>query len=177
VPLGSLKTIKDSELGFVMQVPESWEVTTEWLTPPEGYAGLVYRTDLYGKYQKMYDGTYEYPDFYITTYAISRDWDQAMRADNRKHHWNESTVIINKLVFDRYELKTNDTVLVEYIMRKTSANLRGFANVIFLKIDSSSVYQQGDLESLVSTFHYITAEEVKSPGVEEIKRIGDYTFS
>ena len=174
VTLGPLKTIKDSELWFTLQVPESWEVTTERMSNPEGYAGLVYVTYLYNN--PLLFNTHE---FYIITYAISRDWDQAVRDTYRNRKMNESTVTINGITFDRFESKTDDHVKVAYVVRKGSANERGFASVIEYSLNSSSQYQQKDFESFLSTFRYLGAKEIKSAAGEEIKmneRSQDYSF-
>jgi len=164
VTLGPLKTIKDSELWFTLQVPESWEVTTERMSNPEGYAGLVYVTYLYNN--PLLFNTHE---FYIITYAISRDWDQAVRDTYRNRKMNESTVTINGITFDRFESKTDDHVKVAYVVRKGSANERGFASVIEYSLNSSSQYQQKDFESFLLTFRYLGAKEIKSAAGEEIK--------
>ena len=159
--LGPLKTIKDSELWFTMQVPETWEVTTERISNPEGYEGLVYETTLYNN------------EFFILTYAISRSQDQSFRSYYRDT-WtplpNESTIIINGITFDRFESKTDNDVQVAYVVRKISANERGFASVIEYSLNASSEYQQKDFESLISTFDYKDAKEIKSAVGEEITR-------
>jgi hypothetical protein len=162
VTLGPLKTIKDSELWFTMQVPEFWEVTTERMSIPEGYEGLAYNTHLYNN-----------DVFSIITYAITRGQDQDLRNYYRAT-WtplpNESTVTINGILFDRFESKSNDHVKVAYVVRKGSANERGFASVIEYSLNSSSQYQQKDFESFISTFQYKGAKEIKSAAGEEIKR-------
>lgn len=166
---GPLKTIRDSELWFTIQVPESWEVKTERMPIPEGYSGIVYVTYLYN-YQGFFSNTRE---FYIITYAISRDYDQALRTFYRDT-WiprpNESTVRINGITFDRFESKKNDAVSVAYVAKKSSANERGFASVIEYFVNSSSQYRQQDFESSLSTFRYIAAEDIQSAPGEEIKR-------
>jgi hypothetical protein len=168
VTLGPLKTIKDSELWFTIQVPESWKVTTERISNPEGYEGLVYVTYLYDDPVRF--NTHE---FYIITYAITRDFDQAVR-NTYRDTWtplpNESTVKINGITFDRFESKSGDKVIVAYVVRKSSANERGFASVIEYSIDSSSQYQQKDFESFISTFDYKDAKDIKLAVGEEIKR-------
>jgi hypothetical protein len=162
---GPLKTIKDSELWFTMQVPESWKVTTRQQSIPEGYEGLVYVTTLYDN--PIPFNTYE---FYIITYAITRDFDQAFRNSYRST-WTpvpiESTVIINGITFDRFESKIGDTVKVAYVVRKKSANERGFASVIEYAVNASSTYQQANLESFIATFQYKGAKEIKTVSGEE----------
>lgn len=152
-----------------MQVPESWEVKTERLPNPEGYSGLVYVTYLYN-YQSYFENTQE---FYILTYAISRDYDQSLRTYFR-NTWTplptESTVTINGITFDRFESKKNDDVRVAYVVRKSSANERGFASAIEYSVNSSSQYRQDDFESYISTFRYATAKSIKSAAGEEVKR-------
>ena len=163
-----LKTIKDSELWFTMQVPESWEVKTGRISNPEGYEGLVYMTYLHDNPVPF--NTHE---FYIITYAISRSQDQSFR-NYYRDKWtplpNESTIIINGITFDRFESKTDNDVQVAYVVRKISANERGFASVIEYSLDSSSQYQRKDFESFISTFQYEGAKEIKSAAGEEIKR-------
>ena len=163
-----LKTIKDSELWFTMQVPETWKVTTERISNPEGYEGLVYVTYLYDN--PLLFNTHV---FYIITYAITRDIDQTVR-NTYRDTWtplpNESTVKINGITFDRFESRSTDNVKVAYVVRKSSANERGFASVIEYSLESSSQYQQKDFESFISTFQYKGAKEIKSATGEEIKR-------
>ena len=165
--LGPLKTIKDSELWFTMQVPESWKVTTERLSNPKGYEGLVYMTYLYDN--SVLSNTHE---FYIITYAITLDFDQDVRNYYRAT-WtplpNETTVKINGIIFDRFESKSDDNVKVAYVVRKGSANERGFASVIEYSCNSSSQYQQKDFESFISTFQYKGSKDIKSVAGEEIK--------
>jgi hypothetical protein len=163
--LGPLKTIKDPELWFTMQVPASWDVSTEQLPNPEGYEGLVYVTYLYNN--PVLFNTHE---FYILTYAITRNFDQAIRDTYRKRKMNESTVIIHGITFDRFESKSDDNVYVVYVVRKSSANERGFASLIEYSLNSSSNYQQNDYESLISTFRYVTARDIPLLSGEEIKR-------
>ena len=161
--LGPLKTIKDSELWFTMQVPESWNVTTERIPNPGGYEGLTYITHLY-------DGNV----FYIITYAITRGQDQDIRNYFRAS-WtplpNESTVTINGITFDRFESKSYDNIDVAYVVKKSSANERGFASLIEYSLNSSSKDQQKNFESFISTFQYKGAKEIKSATGEEIKRL------
>jgi len=161
--LGPLKTIKDSDLWFTMQVPASWEVKTEPIPIPEGYVGIIYETYLF-----------EPQEFYIITYAISRDFDQSVRNRYRNtlpQLLNESTVTINRIIFDRFEWKTEKIVKVAYVVRKGSANERGFASVILYTVNSSSQYQQKDFESFISTFKYETPEDIKSAVGEETKKV------
>jgi len=164
VTSGPLKTIKDSELWFTMQVPESWVVSTERMSNPEGYEGLVYVTYLYDN-----PVLFNNHEFYIITYAITRNFDQAFRDSYRNTKMNESTVTINGIIFDRFESKTDDHVKVAYVVRKGSANERGFASVIEYSLNSSSQYQQKDFESFLSTFQYKGAKEIKTAAGEEIK--------
>ena len=158
----SLKIIKDSELWFSMKVPDSWEVTTKRISNPEGYEGLVYDTILYKN-----------DEFHIITYAISRSQDQSFR-NYYRDSWtpppNESAVTINGITFDRFESKSDGNVKVAYVGRKSSANERGFASVIEYVSNSLQGYTQNDFESFISTFHYMTAKEIKSASGEEIKR-------
>jgi len=168
VTSGPLKKIKDPELWFTMQVPESWEVTTERMSNPEGYEGLLFVTYLFNN--PLLFNTHE---FYILTYAITRDFDNAVRNSYRVT-WtprpHESTVTINGIIFDRFESRTDDYVKVAYVVRKASANERGFASIIEYKIDSSSQYQQKEYESLISTFRYIPQDDIEDTVGEEIKR-------
>ena len=164
---GPSKTIKDSELWFTMQVPASWEVTTERISNSEGYEGLVYLTYLYDD-PDLSDAH----QFYIFTYAITRGQDQAVRTLYRDT-WtplpNESTVTINGITFDRFESRTDSNVKVAYVVRKGSANERGFASVIEYSVNSSGQYRQKDFESFISTFQYKSAKDIKSAAGEEIK--------
>jgi hypothetical protein len=162
VTLGPLKAVKDPELWFYLQVPESWVVTSERISIPEGYMGLIYETSLYNNAK-----------FHILTYAITRNQDQDLRNYYRSSwtpHPNESTVMINGITFDRFESKSGADVSVAYVVRKGSANERGLASVIEYSIDSSGPYPLEDFESLISTFHYVAADEINDIPGEEIKR-------
>jgi hypothetical protein len=150
-----------------MQVPESWKVSTERIPNPEGYEGLVYVTFLHDN-----PVLYNDHEFYIITYAITRNFDQTLRENYRNKKMNESAVTINGITFDRFESKTDDQVKVAYVVRKSSANERGFASLIEYSLNASSQYQQTDFESLISTFQHKGAKEIKLAAGEEIKMDG-----
>ncbi len=168
VTSGPLKTIKDSELWFTLQVPESWVARTGRMSNPEGYEGLVYMTQFSDDPVRARS-----PDFSIMTYAITRDLDQAVRTWYRDT-WtplpNETTVIINGITFDRFESKTGEITRVAYVVRKNSANERGFASVIEYSLNATSQYHQDDFEFLITTFQYKTAKDIKLATGEEIQR-------
>jgi hypothetical protein len=163
-----LKILKDYDSGFTIQVPASWDVITEKMPIPEGYSGIVYLTSLYNN-----QGFVNTHEFFILTYASSRDYDQTMRTYFRDT-WTpkamETTVRINGITLDRFESKITDDISVAYVARKSSANERGFASVIECSVNTSSEYNQQDYESNISRFRYLDANSIKTAPGEEIKK-------
>jgi hypothetical protein len=160
--ISPVKDIKDSELLFTLQVPVEWHVTTHRLKNPENTEGLMYQTDLVG------DNV-----FYIHTYTISRSQDQNYRDQFRQ--WSpapaETTVTINDITYDRFESTAGGTTTVAYVARKTSANERGYASVLYFTANTSNRFEMEDYEKVVSSFRYFEGSSAgKMPG-EEIERI------
>lgn len=156
------KDIKDSELLFTLQVPVEWNVTTYRISNARNTEGLMYQTDIVGN-----------NTFSIRTYAITRNQDQAYRAENRM--WSpapvETTVKINDITFDRFESTANGTTNVSYVVRKSSANERGYASVLSFTANTSNLFEKEDFEKIVSSFRYFTGSSAGSMPGQEIFRL------
>lgn len=160
--ISQVREIKDTELLFSLQVPVEWNVSTYRIKNPDSVEGLSFRTNL-----QPYDG------FYIETYAISRNQDQAYR--DRFREWipepEETAVTVNGITFDRFESESGGRENVSYVVRKSSANERGFASIIFYSANKSHRFEQEDFETVISTFRYFpNAFAAGMPG-DEIPRI------
>ncbi|MFA5268931.1 MAG: hypothetical protein WC379_13250 [Methanoregula sp.] len=156
------RDVKDSELLFSLQVPVEWDVTTYRLKNSDITEGLLYQTDLIGD-----------DVFNIHTYAISRGQDQAYRDEFRM--WSpapaETTVTMNDITFDRFESTLDGKTRIAYVVRKSSANERGYASVLFFSSDTSNPFEKEDFEKVVSSFRYLTGNTVGTMAGEEIPRI------
>jgi hypothetical protein len=73
-------------------------------------------------------------------------------------------------LFDRFESNDGETARVAYVVRKTSANERGLASVIEYSADPASQYRQADFELFISTFRYVTGDDIQDIAGEEITR-------
>jgi hypothetical protein len=159
--VSQVRDIKDSELLFTLQVPAEWSVSTHRLVNPDNSEGLMYQTDLVRD------------RFFIHTYTISRSGDQNYR--NQFRQWSppptENTVIINDITFDRFESVTDGTTNVSYIARKTSANERGYASVLYFTANTSNRFEKEDYEKIVSSFRYFEGTSASTMPGEEIERI------
>jgi hypothetical protein len=157
-----VKNVKDSELLFSLQVPADWNVTTYRISNPSDTEGLAYRTDLFR------DNV-----FSIHTYAITRNQDQAYRDEYRKEipAPAETTLTINGITFDRFEMRTDGNTSVAYVARKNSANERGYASVLFFTANATGGPGQADFEKVVSSFRYFPARSAGTVPGEEILRI------
>jgi hypothetical protein len=171
-PVSLDKTIKDSELDFALSVPSTWNGTTIRSINAEGFEGLGYLTNFSRDAGKPVSDSSE--EFTILTYAITRGQDQSFRTDLREN-WipqpAESTVTVNNIVFDRFETSSNGITAVAYVVRKASANEKGFASVIFFKVrDAGSTYSAETFDAVAQSFRYLTQKEVASlPGEEAAK--------
>jgi hypothetical protein len=156
------KTWKDTELHFGFSAPQDWKVTTRQLNTHEGSQGLEYRTDLI-----------ENDKFYIRTYPVSLNQDQDYRTSFRK--WeptpDESTVIYNNIVFDRFESTQNNQARIAYVTRKSSANDIGFASVILFTTDATHTLERKNFEDVVASFVYFPADKAANMTGDEIPRI------
>lgn len=156
------KTWKDSKLQITFATPETWAVTTHQMSLPDGSQGLEFKTDLVAE-----------DAFYIITFPISRNQDQDYRNAFRK--WtpvpDETTVTINKIVFDRFESTFNGMTKVGYVARKSSANDLGYSSVIYFIADDSRQFQQDDFEKVVQSFAYLAKTDVPAAAGEEIPRV------
>ena len=156
------RDLKDSELLFALQVPVEWNVTTYRLKNSDITEGLLYQTDLVG------EGV-----FTIRTYAISRGQDQAYRDEYRM--WipapEETTVKINEITYDRFESTSDGKTRIAYVVRKSSANERGYASVLFFSSNTSNSFEKEDYEKVVSSFRYLNGVSVGTTPGEEIPRI------
>jgi uncharacterized membrane protein YgcG len=154
--ISQTKDIKDSELLFSLQIPIEWNVSTYQLmrsdTPD-------YRTDL------VADGV-----FSIYSYSLTKSQDQAYRDQFRQ--WspapNETTVTINGITFDRFEATSDGRTKVSYIVRKTSANERGYASVLVFTAHDSNLFEKEDFEKVVSSFRYFGRRSARTEPGEEI---------
>ncbi len=156
------KDIKDSELLFSLQVPVEWNVTTYRINNARNTEGLMYQTDLVGNNV-----------FFIRTYAITRSQDQAYRDECRM--WSpapvETTVKINDITFDRFESTANGTTNVSYVVRKSSANERGYASVLSFTVNTSNQFEKEDFDTIVSSFRYFTGSSAGIMPGQEILRL------
>jgi hypothetical protein len=159
--VSQVRDIKDSELLFALQVPVEWNVSTRRLDNPDNSGGLMYQTDLVGN-----------DEFTIRTYSISNSQDQAFRDEFRK--WIpaplETTVKINDITYDRFESTSDGKTRVAYVARKTSANERGYASVLFFTANTSNQFEKSDFEKVVSSFRYPIGSSVKTTPGEEIPK-------
>jgi len=159
--VSEVRNFKDSELLFTLQVPVEWSVSTYRMFNPPGYEGIGYQTDL------VKDEV-----FYIQTYAISRSQDQAFRDRFRK--WSpapvETTVTINDITYDRFESTATDKTSVAYVVRKSSANERGYASVLVFSADNSDRFQKEDFEKIAASFRYFPAQSASTLPGDEIPR-------
>ena len=150
---------KDTRLRIAFYVPEDWSVSTRQVQKPEGAEGLTYRTDLLGDSR-----------FYILTYTISRNEDQAYRNEIRRT-WiptpSETTVVIHGITYDRFESSLAGTTNVSYVVRKSSANELGYASVLFFTTKGSNPDELSEFMRVVSSFRYFTGKEADTiPGTE-----------
>ena len=157
-----VKTWKDTELHMVFKAPQDWTVQTRLVSLPEGSQGLMYQTDLVSN-----------DTFYLRTYPISLNQDQAYRDEFRK--WGpapvESTVTINGITYDRFETSNNGKTHVGYVAQKSSANDLGFASVFVYTTDSSRPFEKEDFENVISSFAYFIKDREATVLGEEIPRV------
>jgi hypothetical protein len=156
------KAWKDTSFHMRFSTPGSWNVSTRRLSLPEGSQGLEYQTDLVAN-----------DVFFIRTYPISRNQDQAYRDTFRK--WDpapvETTVTLNGITYERFESSKDGKTYVGYVVQKASANDVGFANVIVFIADDSRRFEKEDFETVVASFAYFTTAEASGVTGEEIPRI------
>jgi hypothetical protein len=151
--------VKDSRLRIAFYLPEDWSVSTRQVPKPEGSEGLAYRTDLLDNNR-----------FYIVTYTVSRNEDQAYRNEIRRT-WiptpTESTVVIHGITYDRFESSLAGTTNVSYVVRKGSANELGYASVLFFTTKGSRPDEMSEFMRVISSFRYFTGSEAATiPGTE-----------
>jgi hypothetical protein len=172
VPLD--KTIKDSILNFAVNVPENWNGTTTMMNNPEGYEGLSYSTSFI-----LDTGTpvsNENEEFSIITYAITRGQDQDLR-NNIRTQWipkpQESTVMIQGITVDRFQSDAHGYMTIAYVVRKGSANEKGFDSLIYVNVsEAKSTYGVKIYEEIVQSVRYLTQKEIdKLPAEETDKKI------
>jgi hypothetical protein len=172
-PLPLTKSLKDSELWFTIRVPEDWNATTVWERGYGTWIGYYFYTVL-GVEEPVYNQTgitrrINSTRLTIMTYAITRSQDQDYRNDFRQN-WIptpvESTETINGIVFDRFESKGEGTA-VGYVVKKASANERGYATVIWYYVSPSQC--QEEIENIIHSFRYLSEREIllgNVPGAE-----------
>ena len=160
--VSQVRDIRDSELLFALQVPEEWNVTTYRISNSATAEGLMYQTDLV-----------ENNTFFINTYAITRGQDQAYRDECRM--WSpvpvETTVTINGITYDRFESTSDEKTTVSYVVRKSSANERGYASVLFFTANTSNRFEKEDYDKVVSSFRYFNGDDAGTMPGTEIARI------
>jgi len=150
---------KDTRLRIAFYVPEDWFVSTRQVPKPEGAEGLAYRTDLLNDNR-----------FYIITYTVSRNEDQAYRNEIRRT-WiptpQETTVVIHGITYDRFESSLAGTTNVSYVVRKSSANELGYASILSFTTKGSDPDELSEFMRVVSSFRYFTGSEARNiPGTE-----------
>jgi hypothetical protein len=167
------KTLKDSELSFTLNIPETWNATAFWERGYGTWIGYYFFTRL-GIEEPVYNqtgiwGQINRTRLTIMTYAITKNQDQDYRNGYRQN-WipapAESTENINGITFDRFESKEEGTA-VAYVVRKASANEKGYATVIWYYVSASECQQE--LENIIHTFRYLSKREIllgNVPGVE-----------
>lgn len=172
-PLPLTKSLKDSELWFTIRVPEDWNATTVWERGYGTWIGYYFYTRL-GVEEPVYNQTgitrrINSTRITIMTYAITRNQDQDYRNDFRQN-WIptpvESTETINGIVVDRFESKGEGTA-VGYVVKKASANERGYATVIWYYVSPSQC--QEEIENIIHSFRYLSEREIligNVPGTE-----------
>jgi hypothetical protein len=157
-----VKAWKDTELRFAFEAPQDWMVKTRQLSLPEGSQGLEYQTDLVSD-----------DIFYIRTYPISRNQDQAYRDAFRK--WQpapgESTVTYNNIVYERFESIKDGKTQIGYVARKSSANDLGFDSVLVFTVDASHSFEKEDFEKVVASFAFFTKNKASAVPGDEIPRV------
>jgi hypothetical protein len=151
---------KESDLHIAFEAPQDWNVTTRILSQPEGASGLVYKTELVPN-----------DVFFITTYPMSFNGDQAYRDEFRT--WNpvpfQTVVTINGIHYDRFESSGNGKSHVGYVVQKGSSSDLGFASVlVYTTDDVSRPFDKADFEKVVSSFTYFTSRDAGSVTGEEI---------
>ncbi len=173
-PVSLDKTLKDSVLNFAVNVPENWNGTTTLMNNPEGYEGLSYNTSFILDTGKPVFTENE--EFSIITYAITRGQDQDLR-NNIRAQWipkpQESTVMIHGITVDRFQSDVHGYTTIAYVVRKGSANEKGFASLIYVNVsEPKSAYGVKTYEEIVQSFRYLTQKEIdKLPAEETDKKI------
>jgi hypothetical protein len=154
--ISQTKEIKDSGLLFALQVPVEWNVSTYQLMRSD-YPD--YRTDLV-------------PDTVFSLYSssITKKQDQAFRDQFRQ--WSPApavtTVTINDITYDRFESTSNGKTNVSYIVRRSSANERGYVSVLLFTARDSNRFEKEDFEKVVSSFRYFGRRSASTKPGEEI---------
>lgn len=150
------KDIKDSELLFTLQVPVEWNVSTYQLMRSD-YPD--YRTDLVADTM-----------FSIYSYSITKSQDQVYRNEFRQ--WSpppaETTMTINNITYERFESTSDGKTRVSYIVCTSSANERGYANVLVFTARDSNRFEKEDFEKVVSSFRYFAKRSASIEPGEEI---------
>jgi hypothetical protein len=150
------RNIKDSELLFTLQVPVEWNVSTHQLINSDT---SDYLTDLGA-------GTV----FSIYTYPVPRSQEQAYRDEFRQ--WSPAprvtTVTVNDITYDRFESTSEGKTKVSYVVRKGSANERGYASVLVFTARDSNRFEKEEFEKVVSSFRYFGGRSAKTEPGEEI---------
>lgn len=150
------KDIRDSGVLFALQAPVEWNVSTYRLIKSDT---PHYRTDL------VADNV-----FSIYTYYFSQNQDKAYRDQFRQWYPapTETTVTINDITYDRFESTGEGKTKVSYVVRKSSANERGYVSVLVFTARDSNRFEKEDFEKVVSSFRYFSGGSASTEPGEEI---------
>ncbi len=156
--ISQIRVVKDSELLYALEIPVEWNVSRCRKTGPESSGDIPYRTDL------RPGGI-----FFVETYAISRNKDQAYR--DRFLQGDpapaETTVTIHGITMDRFETRAGNRTNISYGVRKDSANERGYASVISFSSENSDRFGLEDFEKVAALFRYFPGSlSEQTPGEE-----------
>ena len=172
-PLTLTKTLKDSRLWFSVNVPETWNATSEWEGGYDTWTGLYFYTNLGVEERVNVQNSstlrINSSKIFIMTYTITKNQDQDYRnyyRDNWKPEPVESIEKFNGITFNRFESKGEGTA-VAYVSNKASANERGLATVIRFYVAPPECLDQ--MEKIVHSFRYLSVREItlgSAPGIE-----------
>jgi uncharacterized membrane protein YgcG len=150
------RTIRDSERLFALQVPVEWNVSTRQMMSP---GSPVYRTDLIA-------------GNVFTIYTLSSTKNQDLIYRDEVRQWSpapeKTTVVINNIIFDRFESASGNKTNISYIVRGTSANDRGYISVIVFSANTSNRFEKEDFEKVISSFRYFSGTAASDEPGDEI---------
>ena len=171
LPVVLNKTIKDSLLDFTIMVPANWKaITTTRKLLRESVA--TYSTNF--SVERVNSSPENVDEFFIITYPLTRNQDQEY-LDNIRSTWKpapeELTVRIHDITFDRFQSTAGNVTSVAYVVRKGSANEKGFASVIYFSTGKpGNHYGPDTYEQIVQSFQYLTQKQIDSLTAEETNK-------